>query len=280
MVPPKFFVVAPMPRHSSAGITVLHQLLEDLRALGHDAIWVPVSKLNEQDVFQNGIPLESSHASSVVIYPETISGNPLGAVNVVRYYLNVEGAVRGNRVSPQPNEFRLAYAPEFHASPNYILTKLVNLPEPEPWDDEEFEDRTACATFIGKGNRYNQCFIIPDSLEITLFDPPSKEELFGMLRHLKLLYTWDSASALNLEAILLGTIPVLLSALPVVADTGMFGRLPMGSTTWKDGEPAFFLPADFGEQRNALVQRIDQIKRRYPDQLRGAIAAIRQHFDL
>lgn len=275
-----FFVAAPRPRHSSAGITVLHHLIEDLRAQGHAATWVPFSRKDGLDVFHEGIPSEAKSPNAIVIYPEIVTGNPMAAVNVVRYYLNQEGAVHGNAVSASTQEFNLAYAPEFHPAPHGVLTRLVNLPEPEPWDADEFEDRTACATFIGKGNRYNECFIVPDSMEITLFDPPTKDELFAVLRHVKLLYTWDSVSALNLEAILLGAIPVLLSALPPVPDDGLLGRVPMGSAVW-DGETfRVQLPDDFAAQRDALLRRMQEIQQAYPHKLSEAVTAMRAHFGL
>lgn len=279
---PRFFVVAPPLRHSSAGIVVLHELIDDLMALGYETSWVCTSIEKDGDRFNFAAAEGVDSDSAVVIYPEVITGNPLGAKNVVRYLLNYVGAVRGNAMQHGSRDFLLAYMPQYCPYAHAVLTKLVALPQTEHWDQEEFSERVMSATYVGKGGSYGDCFLIPDTIEITRSDPPTRNDLFDLLRHMKFLFSWDMISSINTEASLLGAVPVFMQPAPLPFDDcinrGPWGEMPFGYATLENGVPKIHLPGDLLSRRERLVQFIEETKAQYSSQLVTAVDMIVRHF--
>jgi hypothetical protein len=90
----KFVVYAPPYRADSGGVIALHKLAHNLTLLGEEA-YIYTSIKNPDYL---GIQTQDNWMvnDSVVIYPEIVSGNPLGAKRVVRWLLNTPGALGGD----------------------------------------------------------------------------------------------------------------------------------------------------------------------------------------
>lgn len=115
-----FYIYAPPWRDSSAGIRVLHYLCHSLNMVGCQA-WLVLTnpKSKEQLVNPNlNTPVLSKlqakvhsnlRQSPVVVYSETILGNPLKARRVIRWVLNFPGALGGSLQFPN-EEYVVAYS--------------------------------------------------------------------------------------------------------------------------------------------------------------------------
>lgn len=283
----RFYMLAPPYWHGSAGNVVMHELVSDVQALGYEARWV--SFIPSADGQSDAYDWDAAHgigdADAVAIYPEIVIGNPLRARHVVRYVLNLPGALReGRTMQEDANDFLLAYSPRFCSNAHGMLTKLVLLPEPAHWDADEFEDRSINATYVGKGRDLNECFLMPDSIEITRLDPPTREDLYDLLRQVKFFFSWDSVSAINFEAAMLGAVPILMSEAQIpfqkAIEEGEWGQMPFGFLKRVGGELEVHYPDDFQERRSRMIQAVQRVRDAYPEQLQNAIKKIHEHFSL
>src|SRR5689334_8505261 len=122
-VAPVYFVYAPAYDENSGGITFLHRLVHELRALGEEAYIYPISpltgswwrrtarrlraRLTPRPVASNlDTPIWNPTripAEGIVVYPEIVAGNPLQAQNVARWLLFKPG-FHGGPVRFDPSE--------------------------------------------------------------------------------------------------------------------------------------------------------------------------------
>ena len=115
---PNYLVVVPDYRDTSGGIMFLHKLADELCQLGESALIWPLGFTKGQPDWwagaQTGFKMlpgtasrlarpEDLHADSIVIYPEIVHGNPLGARNVVRW-LMFPPSLRGTADSFGPKD--------------------------------------------------------------------------------------------------------------------------------------------------------------------------------
>jgi hypothetical protein len=232
MKKPKFIVCTPPYRHDSAGVVVLHELCDALYRLGFESYILFMDYLNgkwnfhhpesptsgfnsallrntisskDQDIIINGI-LDTG----ICIYPEIVPGNPLQAKHVARYFLYYDGAITGVKSDHKESEFLIAFHPNFINQSNAVLFKFVFSEHSHDRDAPRFEERSLDLTFFGKGNKYTDCFLIRDSVELPRNWPKSKSELGTLLRRTRYLYTWDNDSSICVDAILCGARPVIL----------------------------------------------------------------------
>lgn len=203
----KFVVTAPPYNEKSAGCVMLYTLRDELKGLGYDA---------EIMQFNQSQPVNDD---SIVIYPEVIDGNPLGAKNVVRYFLNREGYASGNKVNASPNDFILVFNKLYHDNPHAIV-RVENLNPHCHFDGSKLTmDRNLDCTYIGKGSMYSdECKVVEGTIEITRSAPADKRGLADLLRQTRFLFTYDICSALNAEAIMCGAVVVPLMFHPYKAE--------------------------------------------------------------
>lgn len=205
----------------SSGVRVLHGLCHELRSLGLEAY-----VLLTNDLSQGGPVLNPAfHTPSInhrlddlwpklqreaiTIYADGMPGNPLHAQKVVRYVLGKE-VLRGDE---DPREFRLFHSKAFPVTRRGDQRTLYLLPV----DLGQFNDigtaptleRSQDLIWIGKGGRYVGPERPDGVREITYSWPAPREELAAELRKTRFLYSYDTLSATNLEAILCGAVVVL-----------------------------------------------------------------------
>ena len=114
-----YYIYAPDYRQSSAGIRSLHYLCHALNELGYEAYVTPAqithsplrTPLLTADIIERHY---LNGAAPIAVYPEVVSGNPLGVPNVARWLLNKPGHLGGDN-SYSANElifyFDLSFIP-------------------------------------------------------------------------------------------------------------------------------------------------------------------------
>ena len=262
-----FVIHTPPYTQSSQGVRVLHELSDDINSIGFDCIVIPI-----------GAKYSPLDPDTIAIYPEVISGNPLKASRIVRYFLNREGYCGGVSVNASPKDYLLAYLPIYHPAPHGLLTKLFQIPIDLTIP---FQNRSLDATYIGKGSLYrSDCFVIPGSIEVTRNFPSSKSEYYDLLKKIRYFYTWDVCSATVADAIFLGAIPIFLYEHPYrIEEFESFGKIPRGSFSIQKNTVLPSTPENFEEIRNTYVSNYFRLMAEYKSNLRKVISDIRVHFD-
>jgi hypothetical protein len=213
-----YYIIAPEYRHVSAGIRVLHLLCHMLNLKGQCA-FLTTSIVNSDwiaPILTEAIVQKhfDEKRTPIVIYPETILGNPLQAGCIVRYLLNYPGLL-GGPAEFGPDEMLFWYSDQmkrecqrgglvlsFPATDARIFT-------PPP---EGSVRRGSC--FYGEKYKHvsGEKLSPPSegSIEILREGPgvQTREELLNLFRTSELFYCYES-SALSLEAALCGC-PVVL----------------------------------------------------------------------
>ena len=118
---PCFYVYAPLYQKNSNGIRILYTLSELIRKHGHTSKVICYEKEREDydtlmparykennDVFFTIIG--ELNDDDIVIYPETISDNPLNSKNVVRYLLNRPMYLSGESIEYGSRDYLMAYS--------------------------------------------------------------------------------------------------------------------------------------------------------------------------
>ena len=235
--PRPFLIAAPAFDGRSAGITVLHTLCNELNRCGREAYLIfyefkpdgttafytaegPAGFSPAHDLIRK-LPASQTVQktfrelldTSIVIYPEVMQGNPLGAPRVVRYVL-ANPAHDGYPMLQGPTDFILGFDASYWEAPDHILPLGVPDPVFNDLDTLPATGRTMDCTYIGKGQRFGPCFKIPGSVLIERTWPSDKEGLAIMLRNTRYFYNWDLNTQTTLDAILCGAIPVFLRLPP------------------------------------------------------------------
>lgn len=152
-----------------------------------------------------------NNKSWITVYPETISGNPLNAKNVVRWLLHNPGHFSGN-VSYQTNEVHIRHA-NWQAFPNIIgcfkdLNTLRPFRIPEPYKlpaDGAKRYGTAYCLRKGKNRR-----LAHDTKDSTLIDGLSHEQIAEIFRRVEVFYSYDLYTYYSSLATLCGCTSVVL----------------------------------------------------------------------
>lgn len=220
-----YFIYAPRWITSSAGIKTLHFLCHSINMKGHKAYLVMAEAPHNGEPRINphlNTPILSQEISDayfrasinpVVIYSETVPGNPLGATFVVRYLMNYAGALGGSKQFPE-NENILAFSKkiaEDYASINKTVEpKVLFLP---PIDPRDFRKQTEkkpyqvvyagkYRSFIGKPPKVGTL----RTVEIFRDGPrmQTRSQVKEILRNATVTYSFENSSIVT-ESILSGT---------------------------------------------------------------------------
>lgn len=234
-----FLIVSPPYNEKSGGVMCLHELCDALIKNGYESHILLLDGATGNLIYSNDrqffsenlqnsnvyLPFESQRTfldniikNGIVIYPEIIVGNPLGAERVVRYFLNADGLVTGIKSGYQAGDFCLAFSKMYFEDPHDVLFRpfvheAFSCVSSLPWNQ-----RIMDVTYIGKGANYENCVRINNSLEINRDYPHSKEELSIVLKSTRYFYSWDVVSSTNIDAIMCGARLVLMQDRPFTRD--------------------------------------------------------------
>lgn len=157
----------------------------------------------------------------VIIYPEQITGNPLGASRVVKYLLYKDE----NYARESENEYVLSFSKLFHNHPDGYLFKPFGDANLHMNEARHWTRRTMDLTYFGKGPQFINCFKIPETLMLSRKWPEDKNQLGILLRQCRYFFTWDAVSQTNLDAVACGAVPVVLHEQQITRDELNRGEL-------------------------------------------------------
>jgi hypothetical protein len=208
----KFLIFGTPYTNSSAGVRVLYRLARELINLGYNSFVFTDWKETAQ--------LRPHVGDCVVIYPEVICGNPLGAKNVVRYVLNYPGN-RGGDANYPDSELVFVYNRRVMSAAQAATSQLIDdsrileLSVIEPWlfqPKPQVEKVYDVVFWVGKGSRVAQENMdkINGYLEgkrfgqITYEKPNTREDLASLFQSSHEFLTTDDFTAMLAESKLCG----------------------------------------------------------------------------
>jgi hypothetical protein len=239
------------------------------------------SRISEHglDVFDpNG---EESVKDYIVIYSEVITDNPLNAPRIARYLGNKEGILKsGKKATASRNEFIFAHSKVLSDRADHILYFARQNPLFNNVDSIPTRFRKLDVTYIGKGKLYvDQAFLLPNTVEITRFWPPDKQQLSILLRNCRFFYTYDAWSNINVEAVLCGAVPAFVNNGPWTDDEidgAEIGRLPRIKRGTTEISEKFF--NDFDTERADLIDRIERVSAAYESSVEELASKMKKFF--
>ncbi len=231
---PNFLIASPPYNRIFAGVQVLHDLCHELNVLGYNAAIIffhsgdglekpyQWALSNRPDLYVEGhqrhqLPMENPQKviadflqNGIMIYPEIIKGNPIGAKRVVRYLLVKENLGVNHYEADYPGDFICAFSKLFHKKPHHTLFKVttpdfMNTEDTVPWSERKMD-----ATYFGKGPKYVECNVIPDTVLIERDWPKDQKQLAVMLKSTRFLFSFDGCSGIHTDAMMCGAVPVIL----------------------------------------------------------------------
>jgi hypothetical protein len=215
MSAPQFIVYSPKYIETSSGIRALHRLCHLLNLAGYRAAMKPKQKKDPVNpAWQTPVWSEPEvPESTVVIYPEIVVGNPLGAQRVVRWTLNYPGLLAGDAAySPEVMTFvwdaRMLERVSAAAGERLDASRVLTVPviDPEFIYPDSTVEKNIDSFFIYKGRRVRESFTLPNEHEMVCIDENAKSlrELGQLLRRTRRLFSYDHATMIFHEALVSG----------------------------------------------------------------------------
>lgn len=252
------YIYAPAFVETSAGIRALHFLCHSLNQTGHLS-WLVIHgtasadtplvnpKLNTPVLNSEIRDLHFNHGEvPIVIYPETIPGNPLKAQVIVRWILNYPGALGGPKDFPV-GERLIAYSIEIsktlrEKAPVLFLPPLDISEVYRAKESSKNSMRTnRVLMYAGKYRVFVGNPILPhwapnEITEIWREGPAkqSREEVLELLATSSCLFVFENSTLIT-ESVLLGT-PVILIRSRFFDSLIAEGELGSNGTAWSDLE--------------------------------------------
>ena len=210
-----YVIWAPSYAENSAGNRCLYLLCDHLNRLGYRSQIIKSAKtpktLNAPLTTPKRVEKDLKSGRAVMIYPEVVSGNPLGAKHVVRWVLNQPGLLGGGRLF-HPDEKVFSYSRVYLHSINNPVKGILYLPTIDRalfYPPEANTERNTIAFYVGKSSYKAGYFDPKAATEITRTYPDSRVKLADLLRRCRLLYCFDNSTILVYEAAMCGC-PVVI----------------------------------------------------------------------
>lgn len=220
-----FYVYAPLYQKNSNGIRILYTLSELIRAQGYlSKVICYESNRDDYDAlmptrYQNHtIKIDEDFhfgAQDIIVYPETISDNPLKAKNVVRYLLNRPMYLTGKKIDYDDSDYLVSYSLRIDSSLPQLFILNDDREYFSPLDFSKKEDLVCL--YYGKTEdpeiRDKELRLLINQFKkkilINREFPKTRVELGDLLRKSRLLVSLDPISNITYEATLCGT-PALI----------------------------------------------------------------------
>jgi len=221
-----YYIYCPPLKVQSAGVLVLHKFCHLLNTSGYPAYLVVDRTLfgrfgyplfaSDSSLIAPQLTLETAvqhfkeRKTPIVVYPESVSGNPLGAGLSVKYLLNYLGLLGGDRQF-DPSSVYFSYSAKIAAtspSPENVLFLPVSDPDFFVPPENGAAVRRGKCFYAAKYKHFHGQSVgaeVEGATEITrdLSTSQSKEELKRLFQKSEFFYCYEN-SALAIEAALCG----------------------------------------------------------------------------
>ena len=183
--------------------TLFHRIVRfsTFRQQGRSSMCVPGIKIQYLPVF--------NRKRTIVVYPEVIYGNPLGAQNVVRWFL-YHNPFANEKEAFGKDDFHIAFREVFNPSDLNPQKRIVTI---SYFDAQLYRQ-------YNMGTREGNCYIlykgrnrtdVPDKFDGPVFDSNmSQMELVDMLNHHKYCFIYDTQTFYATIAAVCGCIPIIV----------------------------------------------------------------------
>jgi hypothetical protein len=220
-----YIIYAPSYDPNNGGSIFLHELAQALRSLGEDALIWPMAPIYKPGLRArirtfirpsrfdrrpgDDVRLATRRdlrADSIVVYPEIVPGNPIGARNVVRWLLYPPGVLHPYRFEPGEMFFRasqMADLPDVTGGAPELFLWKVNA----AYRNEGRTDRKGACFMVRKGiNRPR----IPETSGGEQIDGKSHEEINEIFNRCEIFYSYDEATMYSQYAAVAGCLSVVI----------------------------------------------------------------------
>ncbi|WP_050991282.1 hypothetical protein [Shewanella sp. POL2] len=239
----KYIIMTPSYNEINGGVVVLHKLCHILNEIGEVAYLFPYRDnylINSNEIYSSfyraaksylkillhgfkindslntpiieAIPEDIDSNNWVVIYPEVVLGNPLGARNVVRWLLHQPGFHSGNVLYGQGElyfKFNSAIY-DFHlqgSTTSSAELKVIHYPLEHYNQIGVAQQRSGTAYCIRKGRGKPLVHDLQDSI---LIDGMSHADTAKVLKSVKRFISYDTLTAYSIFAVLCGCESVVI----------------------------------------------------------------------
>lgn len=188
-----YVIVAPKYSKSN-GVRTLYLLAQELEKKGYRA-FVFAPKTNEVDCqFINRVT-KNMQKNAIVVYPETVFGNPLAFDNVVRYILYYPQKLGGTK-NFNKNELLITYSKEYYSDAEELFFPCL---DKKLFYADDTKKDVDCY-FVYKKGKWRDIKEFDSMIEINAKFPEKREDLASLLRRTKTLYSYDDHTLLLDEA--------------------------------------------------------------------------------
>lgn len=297
----KFVICAPPYDERSGGSIVLHKLCDLLNKHGHMALLWPINKpsftwntslryflqatayyssrlyrkrYSIRKDYDTPIAVASDIANSIVIYPEIVYDNPLGATHYVRWFLHKPGFHTG-KYKFNKGELYFCYQEAFNLPElDMIYGGWLNVTESfrDIYKITNTSPRTKVCYIIRKGKERTD---IPSMDNCWVVDDLGHYELAGAFNECTHCYFYDLHTMYSTYAALCGCIPVIVP-------------LPGVSKEQWIPEEALRFGLAYGENdiphalatRDLLIDHMDRDEESNSKSIRCFVDVVRNFFDI
>jgi hypothetical protein len=267
----RLIVYTPPYTEKSFGIHLLHATAAELKRQGFDA---RVLEFSPEPRWGREVSPENVEGA-IVVYPEIVTGHPLAPyrpAKTVRYFLNRDGLLLGEKVRRGPDDVVWSLSRMFHPTapvlfyPHYDASRF-NLDGALPIDD-----RTELIAYQGKHTE----FVVPPMChgQVTHWvtrESHGQSEWAAMLRRARFLFTADSATAATYEALLCGCAPIVTHWGAWTVDDLCRHELPEVGELNREHD---WSPKRAERARQSMLGRLETLKDEWPSRLREMVESL------
>ncbi|MDL2216674.1 hypothetical protein LJB81_02930 [Desulfovibrio sp. OttesenSCG-928-M14] len=191
----KRYIIHAPPFSKSTGVRMLYTLYEFICGRGYEAFIYCTGEHRGYFQFITDAELDKhTRLNDIVVYPESVPGNPLRFRRVVRYVLYYPGKMGGDRTF-HPKETVFTWDARYYPAPVLFFPCV----DPTLFFDEKLPKTQDCY-FVHKGGKWKDIPEVEGLLEINMTWPTNREELAHILKTTGVFYSFDAMSLINIEA--------------------------------------------------------------------------------
>jgi hypothetical protein len=233
-----FIVWSPDYTDQYGGIIVLHKLADELARLGEHSYIIASKTSNSSKAKTIDLATAKTMAhrdDTYIFYPETVSGNPLGFKNVIRFVLYIPGKNGGDSIYYK-SEIIFAHTKYCVSGTPYENAPLLHCIDPklDIFFDAKKPKSDTC-TLIKKG-RHKNIYKAPNIIDAYMGSSNLDQVLFNIFNKYETFINYDSASYHSIQAALCGCTSI------VIPDEGL------SKEEWIRRQPIMKYGIAYGEQ--------------------------------